>query len=77
MQLFTLALTPQAVIQLIAASSLFLRINIQVILIVEFFFRVFWSILSLYRRSFNVSIGLDEASCAGQEVPSGISPRAE
>ena len=35
------------------------------------------SILSLYRGSFIVSIGWDEASCAGQGVPSGISPRAE
>ena len=35
------------------------------------------SILALYRGSFNVSIGLGEASCAGQEVPCGISPRAE
>ena len=38
---------------------------------------VFCSIVSLYRGSFNASIGLDEASCTGQEVPSGISPRAE
>ena len=34
-------------------------------------------IMSLYRGSFNVSIELDEASCAGQEVSSGVSPRAE
>ena len=30
-----------------------------------------------YRESFIVSIGLDDVSCAGQEVSSGNSPRAE
>ena len=37
----------------------------------------FCCILSLYRVSFDASIGLDEASCAGHEVSSGVSPRAE
>ena len=38
---------------------------------------LYWSIMSLYRGSFHLSIGLDEASCAGQKVTSGISPRAD